>query len=271
MPHGDRPRKRDTPLGDGALTSRVNETSAESQRVAVCFRTALETRPAQPGTATAKETYVLQQLRLPSRATIAAVIAAVAAFMAASAIASEPAAAVPPGGQANVPTPTTGPNPTPVWVHCGLENWYCAHPGGVRQFRYGQYDIAGETWTFGRWTVRPISFGPSNDPGVLTFNPPVANMAMSCSNSMFGGDPRPGTHKICEIDQSPWTFCATEGQTCRVDAGPQWVRYGAAGHGNGREGRYTVARLSGNIPCTNSRFGGDPVRDVPKHCWIYNG
>jgi hypothetical protein len=207
---------------------------------------------------------MVHRLRLPRGATIAAVTAVLAAFIAVTAIAPNPASAggVAPGtlGSPTAPTyspPPGSPDPSPIWGTCASEGQYCVF-GGTQQVRYGLSDGG----TFGRWTVRTFFDG-----------------TIDCTNAQFGGDPFPNRVKQCQVDFSVedpgsthghWKFCASEGQTCRGASG-KWIRYGAAGYGNGQEGGYRVRMASGDVPCTNAWSGADPSPNVVKACWFYNG
>jgi hypothetical protein len=178
------------------------------------------------------------RLRLPRRATIAALLAAMAALMAATAVASEPAAAAGKDGFAD----------SSEWVSCADEGQLCSFTG-TKQVRYGDYDISGETWMFGRWTVKTVT-GP-----------------IACTNATFG-DPFPDRRKHCEVDESPWKFCAMEGGSCFVPSVKD-VRYGVAGYGNGRTPMYWQTwRAWETFDCTNAEFGLDPNPGVVKSCWI---
>lgn len=81
---------------------------------------------------------------------------------------------------------------------------------------------------------------------------------VACSTRTFG-DPAPQVPKVCEIDEtgSGWTWCAHEGDTCRV-SGAATVRYGA-------RGRYAERSVRGSVACHNGTFG-DPVPGVAKQC-----
>ena len=59
---------------------------------------------------------------------------------------------------------------------------------------------------------------------------------------------------------SPYTYCATEYQTCRISIPNTKVRYG-------ERGRYRYKVSSRNIACSNSNFG-DPINGVIKKCYI---
>jgi hypothetical protein len=195
----------------------------------------------------------LVELRLPRRAIIAAGVAAMAAFIAASAIASASASAE------TLPAS----DPSPRWVSCAQERGSCFFgTPSIKQVRYGDYDISGETWMLGHWTSR------------------VADSSqIACSNAVFG-DPFQNRAKHCEVDESPYEFCAMEGGICHVGAGSV-VRYGAPSPRGWRAGVYKgyadyslgyVPQDVGdhtNVPCTNTQFGTDPQPDVVKSCWIY--
>jgi hypothetical protein len=195
---------------------------------------------------------VLHRFRLPRRATIAAVTAAMSASIAAGAIASDPAAAQTVGtasaaGVASqvAATTTPMPDPSPQWRYAAEEGQTFALDR-TRQVRYGAKILLGP---LGYWSVGT-----------------VAARQVSCTNATFG-DPYPGVVKHCEVDVSPWTLCANEGQICRVD-GARWVRYGVPAYGSG-EPRYSVRMISGDTVCGNAQFG-DPAPGAVKQCWVFD-
>ncbi|MBI5933362.1 MAG: choice-of-anchor D domain-containing protein [Chloroflexi bacterium] len=57
-----------------------------------------------------------------------------------------------------------------------------------------------------------------------------------------------------------WTLCATEGQTCSL-TGTQAVRYGA-------NSTYYYGQFTNSVTCNTSSFGGDPVPNVAKSCYV---
>lgn len=57
---------------------------------------------------------------------------------------------------------------------------------------------------------------------------------------------------------STWTTCAQEGGTCSV-SGTRNVRYGAGS-------TWATRQVTSSIACTNSAFGGDPIRNTAKSC-----
>lgn len=97
----------------------------------------------------------------------------------------------------------------------------------------------------------------------------VARNRIPCDHHEFG-DPAYGVEKRCDVnhdlsardegtptDRDGWTFCAGEGETCRV-RGAARVRYGA-------EGRYEYRNVDGGILCS-ARIFGDPAYGVHKTC-----
>jgi hypothetical protein len=194
---------------------------------------------------------VLHRFRLPAWATIAAVTAAMSAAIAAAAIASEPAAAQTLGTASAVTsqqaqTTTPAPDPAPQWTYAAEEGQTFAIDR-TRQVRYGAKILLGP---LGYWSFRTI-----------------APRQASCTNAGFFGDPYPGVAKHCEVDMSPWTLCANEGQICRVD-GARWVRYGVPAYGSG-EPKYRVKTITGSTVCDDAPFG-DPAPDAVKQCWVFD-
>jgi hypothetical protein len=185
---------------------------------------------------------VSHRVRLPNRATIAAVIAALAAFIAATAIASEPASAR-----------DFLPDPYPVWADCASEGQTCTVGAQTQQVRYGDW-LAGGYW--GRWTVHTTVTG-----------------SIPCTNTAFGFDPFPDQVKRCQHDTSDWIYCTSENRACDVKGlvgeGTYWVKYGASTTGDKYEFGWTMKQFSGNFTCSNSTFGIDPRAGVVKNCWIY--
>lgn len=57
-----------------------------------------------------------------------------------------------------------------------------------------------------------------------------------------------------------WTLCAGEGQTCSL-TGTQVVRYGA-------NNTYYYGQFTNSVVCNTTSFGGDPVPNVLKSCYV---
>jgi hypothetical protein len=74
--------------------------------------------------------------------------------------------------------------------------------------------------------------------------------------TIIDDDPKP-------VDPPPvtWSKCADEGAICYIEGAPAHVRYGA-------NDTFVVAGglVDKQIECTNARWGGDPVPNVPKIC-----
>jgi hypothetical protein len=196
----------------------------------------------------------LVEFRFPRRAIIAVAAAALAAFIGAGAIASQQASAAA--------------DPSPQWVSCAEEHGVCVYPDNGpeprnRQVRYGDYTTSGETWMLGKWTHR------------------VARGQSACDNSVFV-DVYPARLKHCEVDMSPWVYCANEGEVCKAPNGSQ-VRYGAPSPIGMPDDQNAPIELQGyrvktfydtespevSLSCSNDTFGGDPQPNVVKQCWIY--
>lgn len=161
------------------------------------------------------------------------------------------------------------------WETCALEKGYCAFSGN-REVRYG---------ADGQYRTR------------------IAQGGVPCDNKSFGGDPRPGQPKECQVrgqaqsgypnrpsmnGQNPY-----EGYTGAPswDSDPQQQNRPGPGYGNddqgwvfcareddhcnvpgsasvrfGAQGRYTVINhVRGRIACTKEVFG-DPIYGVSKTC-----
>ena len=96
----------------------------------------------------------------------------------------------------------------------------------------------------------------------------VGTHRLICDHYEFG-DPAFGQPKQCDFNPDlnarpgvgdaggPWTFCASEGDTCRF-SGSARVRYGA-------DQRYQYRDATGSIRCSVDVFG-DPAYGKPKRC-----
>jgi len=119
-----------------------------------------------------------------------------------------------------------------TWKHCSEEHGSCRCDGTVR---YGRD---------GRWA-----------------SPKPVRGRILCSNSRFG-DPYPGVVKKCECAAITWKHCSDEHGSCKCDG---TVRYGI-------HGRYANPKqVRGQIHCSNSVFGVDPLRGVLKKCECLSG
>lgn len=86
-----------------------------------------------------------------------------------------------------------------------------------------------------------------------------------CTNAFFGRDPVVGVPKVCQVlvgDIPPTGFnaCAAETQRCAF-SGTAQVVYGA------RTTWTTPRSFTGGVACNNATFG-DPLRGVPKTCYV---
>ena len=85
-----------------------------------------------------------------------------------------------------------------------------------------------------------------------------------CTDATFGGSPVAGVSTnacFSEMVPSGFTYCATDGGTCHLQA-PSDVAYGAAG-----SFIYAALRGDGYVACTNEGFGSDPTPWVVKACF----
>ena len=135
------------------------------------------------------------------------------------------------------------------YVDCAGEGGFCSF-SGTKQVRYG----ANSSFSYGTF---------SN--------------GTNCTNAAFGGDPIYGVAKRCAYDNSGSTpptgggtgggtigaECASEGGTCSF-SGTQEIWYGA-------NGTYAKKTATNSIACTNDAFGGDPVPNVAKKCYLSSG
>jgi hypothetical protein len=85
-----------------------------------------------------------------------------------------------------------------------------------------------------------------------------------CGRRTFGVDPLLNVVKACYLwTGAPSGFpreCAAENGTCSFN-GMQTVAFG-------RNGSYAYRTFTGPVPCTRSAFGGDPIVDVVKSCYL---
>ncbi|MEV8376473.1 sugar-binding domain-containing protein [Kribbella sp. NPDC056861] len=126
------------------------------------------------------------------------------------------------------------------WTQCAVENGSC-NPGGPARIAYGNNG---------------------------KFNYVTAQGPTACTNGVFG-DAFAGVAKACYVAPSggpsaAWVQCGSEGATCAVDSGTV-VAYGAKGAFS-----YNSA-LAGNASCGSATFGGDPIANVAKACYVRNG
>ncbi|MCJ2048007.1 DUF1929 domain-containing protein [Methylobacterium sp. J-078] len=63
------------------------------------------------------------------------------------------------------------------------------------------------------------------------------------------------------VDNTSWTRCSAEYETCTVASGPRTVRFGA-------NGQYVTKTITGSTPCTNEAFGRDPLYGTVKVCEV---
>ena len=86
----------------------------------------------------------------------------------------------------------------------------------------------------------------------------------TCNNAAFGVDPIFAVVKACFAwTGSPsgyGTTCAAENGTCAF-TGTKTVAYGA-------RGKYIYKTFVGGTACTNAAFGGDPIFDTAKSCYL---
>ncbi|MGI5458532.1 MGH1-like glycoside hydrolase domain-containing protein [Streptomyces sp. CA-249302] len=127
----------------------------------------------------------------------------------------------------------------PGYTVCAAENGTCSVPGYNRDVAYGANG---------------------------NFAHQVTNGSVACTNAHFG-DPIDGVAKSCYVANAGappgYTQCAAEAGTCPAAAG-QPVAYGAYG-------AFTTITATGDTPCTNATFGGDPIPNESKACYTATG
>ncbi|MET7477322.1 alpha-L-rhamnosidase [Streptomyces sp. NPDC005648] len=127
----------------------------------------------------------------------------------------------------------------PGYTVCAAENGACSVPG---------YN-------------RDVAYGANGD-----FAHQVTSGSVACANAHFG-DPIDGVAKSCYLPPAGgppgYTVCVAEGGTCPAAAG-QPVVYGAFG-------AFTTITATGDTPCGNSTFGGDPIHGESKACYTATG
>ncbi|MBI5538129.1 MAG: hypothetical protein HY898_35735 [Deltaproteobacteria bacterium] len=90
---------------------------------------------------------------------------------------------------------------------------------------------------------------------------------LDCNNAVFG-DPAPGKSKACYWTQRSTTilpgyrYCSREAESCAWSGGGQkLIKFGANGVFAQRSG-------SSGMACSSANFGGDPVPNVVKACYV---
>ncbi|KQP29675.1 hypothetical protein ASF49_16075 [Methylobacterium sp. Leaf104] len=76
-----------------------------------------------------------------------------------------------------------------------------------------------------------------------------------------GGVTVPSNTAAGTVDNTGWTRCSAEYETCTVANGPKTVRYGA-------NGQYVTKDVTGSIACSNEAFGRDPLYGTVKACEV---
>ncbi len=137
------------------------------------------------------------------------------------------------------------PPPAGSWVFAGNE-WQTITLTSARRVRYGAN---------GTWLERDLPAGQ-----------------VLCTNTFFGTDPLPGIVKRCEVFEesvSPpppptgsWVLAGSEGQAFTLLAARR-MRYGADGVWLERD------LPAGQVSCTNTFFGSDPLPGVVKRCEVW--
>ncbi|MEU6146909.1 alpha-L-rhamnosidase [Streptomyces sp. NPDC047081] len=127
----------------------------------------------------------------------------------------------------------------PGYTVCAAENGTCAVSGYNRDVAYGANG---------------------------NFAHQVTGGSVPCTNAHFG-DPIDGVAKSCHVANAGappgYTLCAAEAGTCPAVA-RQPVAYGAYG-------AFTTITATGDTPCTNATFGGDPIPGESKACYTATG
>jgi len=110
--------------------------------------------------------------------------------------------------------------------------------------------------------ARTVAYGANG-----AFASRVFTASTPCTNEVFG-DPVNGVKKSCYLAPAGapaggWSQCANEGGTCSAANG-QPIAYGAFG-------AFAYATATGDTPCTNATFGGDPIHGEAKACYTRAG
>lgn len=126
--------------------------------------------------------------------------------------------------------------PPPGWARCAAENGVCS-VAGTQTVAFG---------AAGSYLTRTVTGGTA------------------CTAARFGADPAYGTPKACYVRTGPppgyGTRCAAENGTCAV-SGSRTVAFGA-------NGVFGYRTFTADTPCTSAAFGGDPLPDVAKSCYL---
>ena len=83
-----------------------------------------------------------------------------------------------------------------------------------------------------------------------------------CDNTTFG-DPIPGVLKQCAIGPAGFNYCAGQGSQCSF-TGTKVVAYGA-------RNSFYYKPFTNGVTCDVGPFGGDPLVNVGKACYVANG
>ncbi|TDD62687.1 hypothetical protein E1263_02935 [Kribbella antibiotica] len=140
-----------------------------------------------------------------------------------------------------------------------LKSCYVAPLGGPA----GWTQCAGEAGSCDPGGPATIAYGNNGRFNYVTAQGPTA-----CTNGMFG-DPFFGVAKACYVapaggPSAAWSQCGAEGASCAIESGSV-LAYGARG-----AFKYNSA-LSGTASCSSATFGGDPIANAVKACYVRNG
>jgi hypothetical protein len=83
-----------------------------------------------------------------------------------------------------------------------------------------------------------------------------------CDNATFG-DPLPGVVKQCAVGLAGFDYCAGQGTQCSF-TGTKVVAYGARNN-------FYYKPFKDGVACDVGPFGGDPLMNVGKACYVANG
>ncbi len=144
------------------------------------------------------------------------------------------------------------------WSFCAAEGEVCRFKGQA-EVRFGQ----------GNTFVTRTAYG-SVRCDVSAFGDPIYNVTKFCEVRRTGNQNQENsTQGAWERPSGPsgsssrgWTYCAAEGQTCRVQ-GTALVRFG-----DGRS--FRTRSVNGQVQCGVAAFG-DPIYGVLKHCEVQAG
>lgn len=143
----------------------------------------------------------------------------------------------------------------PSWIKCSDQGSVCMPSRDSKYIAYGKDGSFVYKKTNQLVAVGTTAPGATSMPVLFT-----------CTDAAFGvtaGGTANACYYIMDVKADPngWMRCASEDQTCYFDGGR------AIGYGASTSFRYLTSS-SGELVCSNSVFGGDPISGVVKACYV---